>query len=440
MRLALGALAGASLLTDPLEVGVPTAVAAPMVTFYVANTGDDNADGLTPDTAWRSIKRMNFSTPDYARVLFRRGDTFYGELAPPLGCELGAYGQGPRPVLTMFKLLNQPSSWTLHSPKVWRIEIAAPETHEGYTASTDANIGYLMVDGVVKATLKFNLDELFQDWDFYCDIENGVLYVRSEMNPSDRTEDLRAAPNGNAFGGTGRVIYCEKGFNNIHDLHITGSGGCGIGGTGSGVWIHDCLIDYIGGAELLDGSQRRYGNGIEHWVNVSGWLIERNEICQVYDAAWSPQGYAGAHGGWRDLTVRNNFIHECTQSFEFWSTGEPTAPGYERVLVQGNYCENGGYSSFADARPDQDVRVHLLTYKLRTPVDITIERNVFVNAFSAYSYHSEAPPTSMVTRENVICLRRGQRLEVQSQRAIESAMEWQAETGRESGSTMKVAV
>ena len=41
----------------------------------------------------------------------------------------------------------------------------------------------------------------------------------------------------------------------------------------------------------------RYGSGIEHWPNVSGWTIEGNEIAHVYDVAWSagpqPAGRSG---------------------------------------------------------------------------------------------------------------------------------------------------
>jgi hypothetical protein len=420
---------------------VPLAAASPVPappTFYVSVSGSDSADGLTPETAWATIQKANFSLPvDQSIVLFRRDDTFYGELAPPFGCQVGAYGTGDRPILTMFKLLNRSEGWTEESAGVWKIDLGSPNTHDGYTATTDANIGYLVVDGVVKPALKLLLSELSAPWDFWCDIEKNTLYVAASANPTMLAADIKAAPNGNTYGPTGRIIYCAKGSNDIHDVHVTGTGGCGIGGVAPDVHIHDCLIDYIGGSILLDGRSRRYGNGIENWVNVKRWLIEDNEIAQVYDAAWSPQGRAGTNGSWEDMTVRNNHIHDCSQSFEFWSTGSGSAGGFQRILVEGNLCERGGYSDFSDVRPDQNVRVHLNTYLWETPADITIQNNVFDDAYGAYSYHA-CEPVGYVTRNNTVRLKAGLKMQYQRTETVERAAAWQAATGREVGSTITV--
>lgn len=407
-------------------------------TYYVSRSGSDSADGLSPETAWASIQKANISLPNSGSVvLFRRGDTFYGEFAPPFGCEVGAYGTGARPIITLYKLLNRAEGWKEHSPGVWKIDIGSPKTHDGYTASSDANIGYLVADGVVKPARKLVPSQLEKPWDFYCDLGQNTLYVVSPANPTALAAQIQAAPNGNAYGPTGRVIHCAKGSNDIHDVHVTGSGGCGIGGTAPDVHIHNCLIDYIGGSVLLDGRNRRYGNAIENWVGVKRWLIEGNEIAQVYDAAFSPQGYAGATGSWEDLTVRNNYIHDCSQTFEFWSAGSSAAGGYKRILIEGNHCERGGYSVFSDVRPDQDVRVHLNTYALETPADIVIQNNIFEDAYSAYSYHA-AEPEGYVSRNNLVRLRPGQKMQFQRPETVEEAASWQAATGREVGSTITV--
>lgn len=429
-------LAGASQPEDP---GTGNAVPA-TPTFYVAASGDDTADGMTPDTAWASIQKANTSLPaDRSRVLFQRGDSFYGELNLPYGCEVAAYGTGDSPILTMFKLLNRSDGWAEHSQGIWKIDLGSPDSHDGYTATTDANIGYLVVDGSVQPALKFALDSLNEPWDFYCDIPNNTLYVAASVNPTTVASDIKGAPNGDAYGGTGRIIYCQKGGNEIHDVHITGTGGCGVGGTGPDVHIHDCLIDYIGGSWLngLGDGLQRYGNGIENWVNVKRWLIEDNEIAQVYDVAWSPQGRAGADGGWEDMTVRRNHIHDCNQSFEFWSTGSNSAPGFRRILVEDNRCERAGRSVFSDVRPNQAVRVHLLTYLWETPADIVVQNNVFDDAYGAYSYHAYEP-VGLVTRNNTIMLNAGHKMEYQTSETVEQAAGWQAETGREIDSTISI--
>lgn len=407
-------------------------------TFYVATSGSDEADGLTPETAWATIQKANDTLPANGSVLlFRRGDTFYGEFSAPFGCEAGAYGTGEKPILTMFKLLNRPNGWQEHSDGVWKIDLSAPQTHDGYTATDDANIGFLMVDGVVEPALKPSLDDLVNLWDFYCDIPQHMLFVKSSANPTELAADIKAAPNGNAFGPSGTIISCQRGSNDIHDLHITGSGGCGIRGVAPDVHVHNCLIDYIGGSILLDGTNPRYGNGIEHWVNVKRWLIENNEIAQVYDVAWSPQGHAGSSGSWEDMTVRNNYIHDCNQSFEFWSTGSGAAGGFKRILVDGNICERAGYSAFSDVRPNQNVRVHLLTYLWETPADITIQNNVFDDVYGAYSYHAYEP-AGYITRNNTIRMRAGQKMQYQRAETVEDVAAWQEATGRETDSTIIV--
>lgn len=444
LRGAAGAMTTAVAAPAGAHCGVPRAAAsvigdsASQPTYYVSNAGNDTADGLSAETAWASIQRANGGLPRTGSILlFRRGDTFYGELDLPFGCEVGAYGSGDRPVLTLFKLLNRPAGWAEHQAGIWKIDLGSPDTHEGYTGTTDANIGYLVADGVVQPARKSALSDLTAPWDFWCHMERNTLYVSAVANPATLAADIKAAPNGSAYGPTGRAIFCAHGSNDIHDVHVTGSGGCGIGGTGADVRVRGCLIDYIGGSILRDGRNRRYGNGIENWVGVKRWLIENNEIAQVYDAAFSPQGHAGDAGSWEDLTVRGNYIHDCSQTFEFWSSGSDSAGGYKRILIEGNWCERGGYSVFSDVRPDQDVRVHLNTYTLKTPADITIQDNVFDDAYSAYSYYADEA-VGYVSQNNAIRLKAGKKMQVQRPETVEQASFWQAATGREQGSRITV--
>ncbi|MBB3607012.1 hypothetical protein FHT40_006709 [Mycolicibacterium sp. BK556] len=407
-------------------------------TFYVAASGSDDADGLTPETAWATIQKANVALPqDGSVLLFRRGNTFYGELALPFGCEVGAYGDGTRPTLAMWKILNRPDGWVRDSDNVWKIDLGTPSTHDGYTSTVESNIGYLVVDGEVKPALKMVRDDLSEPWDFYSDNESHTLYVVAPDNPTTLAADIRGAANGNGGKSTGTVISCMAGSNDIHDLHITGTGGCGIHGTGADVRIHDCLVDYIGGSLMLDGTDRRYGNGIQSWVGAKRWMVEDNEIAEVYDVAWSAQGDAGADGGWEDITVRNNHIHDCSQSFEFWSKGSDAASGFQRIVLEGNTCERAGFSEFSDVRPDQNVRVHLLTYLWATPADITIRNNVFDDAYGSYSYHAR-DPIGYSTYDNSIRLKAGQKIEFQRPETVEDHADWQAETGRETGSTFQI--
>ena len=59
---------------------------------YLSPTGDDAADGLTPQTAWRTIERLNRETLEAGDfVLFERGGLFRGgrplrKRCAPRGC------------------------------------------------------------------------------------------------------------------------------------------------------------------------------------------------------------------------------------------------------------------------------------------------------------------------------------------------------------------
>lgn len=413
-----------------------TALADERPTFFISESGNDSADGLTPDTAWATIQKANARLPSESVALFRRGDTFFGELSLPFGCRVGAYGVGARPTLTMFKLLNRMSGWREEFRGVWSIDLGSSATHDGYTATADANIGYLMVDGVVRSAKRTSLSELSAEWDFYCDMTANVLYVAAMANPAASTTDIKAAPRGTA----GRIVGSARGANIISDLHITGTGAHGIAGTGPDVQVRNCVIDFIGGSFLpgyRDGTTR-YGNGIENGISSMRWLVENNEIAQIYDVAYTCQGFAyDSRGFWEDMTIRNNHIHDCTQSFEFWAIGSSQAPGFKRILIEGNLCERAGFSDFADARPNQSNRVHLLTYNWDVPADITIRDNVFDGAYNAYTYQL-TKPIGLITEKNIIRLEAGTKMQVQRRETVEHSPEWQAATGQELGSAITV--
>lgn len=85
------------------------------VTYYVSSSGDDAATGTSETTPWRTISRVNsaFSIIKPGdQILFRRGDTFYGQLkitksgtsGSPI--TFGAYGTGNKPFITGFTTLS----------------------------------------------------------------------------------------------------------------------------------------------------------------------------------------------------------------------------------------------------------------------------------------------------------------------------------------------
>lgn len=120
--------------TDPKITGT---------TYYISNQGDDNNDGLSPETAWATLDRAfetdwpltrGFLQPGDA-VLLERGGTWYISSDEREGCTsdvynipdgvtLGAYGEGERLIVRGdIPRANNADFWTLwyneDGVKIW---------------------------------------------------------------------------------------------------------------------------------------------------------------------------------------------------------------------------------------------------------------------------------------------------------------------------------
>ena len=113
---------------ESLESEIVTA--KPGKTYYIdAVDGSDNNDGLTPETAWKTIDKINstkFLPGEY--ILFKRGDRWKGRIEiSSSGTEedpitLGAYGRGDRPIITCRDHISGSelsSKWKKYSENIW---------------------------------------------------------------------------------------------------------------------------------------------------------------------------------------------------------------------------------------------------------------------------------------------------------------------------------
>ena len=129
--------------------------------FYVANSGNDANNGLTPATAWRTLSKVNASFAVILpgdNVLFMRGDVFYGALTVGKSGSSGKpitfsdYGTGAKPVISGFTTL---SSWTSLGNGIYQAAAMGkatmnlvslngrPQALGRYPNATDANGGFL---------------------------------------------------------------------------------------------------------------------------------------------------------------------------------------------------------------------------------------------------------------------------------------------------------
>ena len=114
-------------------------------TFQVdAMRGDDAQDGLQPETAWRSLARVNRAALTAGdRVLFRRGQRWRGQLVPQSGdatgvITYGAFGEGPKPVLLGSAAADRTEDWQPAGPGLWE---TAPLRFEPVGVPADLRAG-----------------------------------------------------------------------------------------------------------------------------------------------------------------------------------------------------------------------------------------------------------------------------------------------------------
>ena len=95
-------------------------------TFYVSSSmGHVKANGTSEATAWQGLDQVNAADLQPGdTVLFRRGDTWRGQLRPKNGSTgkpvtYGAYGKGERPLFLGSVSRNRPGDWQDEGGHIW---------------------------------------------------------------------------------------------------------------------------------------------------------------------------------------------------------------------------------------------------------------------------------------------------------------------------------
>lgn len=74
------------------------ALCVPGTKYFVSADGDDDNDGLSESTPWKSLKKVSDALLESGDgVFFKRGDLFRGCVYAKEGVSYGAYGSGEKP-------------------------------------------------------------------------------------------------------------------------------------------------------------------------------------------------------------------------------------------------------------------------------------------------------------------------------------------------------
>ena len=168
------------------------AAAAPAATYYVSPTGDDDHDGRTQTTAWRSTAKVNAAKlmPGDS-VLFARGGEWHEKLtAPASGAAsrpivFDAYGSGAKPkFIGSDPIAAADFQHVDGSPGVYRVAEKTPVTcvfaNHKFLRSTAFTLGS---NGNPNDDPAANLDKLKSTPNSWFMCADGYLYVHTSSDP-----------------------------------------------------------------------------------------------------------------------------------------------------------------------------------------------------------------------------------------------------------------
>ncbi|MBQ2746358.1 MAG: hypothetical protein IJF35_01405 [Clostridia bacterium] len=350
-------------------------------TYYVSADGDDNNDGLSPETAWKSIDAVNNFGGNLKKgdaVLFRCGDIFRpltfrrtGILMQP-GVTYSSFGEGAKPEFRAYPYEGTKLDWIDEGNNIYSLKTDHMQDIGNIIFDSDKEWGFKLVKNQDKDLVPR------LDLEFYHDIEGKKLYLCSEYgHPVKRWKQIDIGMLFTFFGATDD----NRPTNTIIDgLSLKYTGGFGIGfGTVdypeaggvynygfSGFTVRNCEFEWIGGS--LQGnvlkSTVRYGNGFEIWGGGDNLKVYNNYFNQVYDAALSQQ-FSGCMSNDIPVTVTNsvfsgNLFENNTYDYEYFLTEfdenrkhkADTGFGFYDVVFENNICRKNGYG-FGNQRPDR---------------------------------------------------------------------------------------
>lgn len=293
--------------------------------YYVSNEGNDDNDGLSPATAWKTLEKVNGGSGNVKGakilkagdvVLFRRGDIFRGQLIAKKGVTYSTFGEGPKPVISLSPENGTGSQkWSLKdgSDNIWAFykditdcgalilneSTIAQKTCAYWNGETYQKIG---TDG---SLTNLDLQTLDNGW-FFNDIDyedefstdkTGKLYLRcDEGNPGEVYTSIEFfACSKSSWNAGFATVYDDSTVDNLCFRY----GAQGIGAhDANGATIQNCEIGWMGGMVL--------GFSFEGLGGDAAAAIVRSGD--------------GIMAGGRNIKVTNNYVHHT------WDHGFTSKP------------------------------------------------------------------------------------------------------------------
>ncbi len=332
----------------------PTSVKVSGTSYYVSNDGNDSNDGLTPETAWKTLNKVsNAKLKPGDGVFLRRGDIFRGTISVVYeDITYSAYGEGPKPRIY--------SSKRNYSESEFWDETDTPNVYVSKEAF-DSDVGLIVFNEgeawSIKKVEGINGTNVVSDLEMYHSTKDKKLYLYSTSDPDTRFTSteigendilIHSARNG---GGSGTTV---------DNLCLMYSGGYGVEfnyGV-SDITVQNCEIGWIGGSlQPTNNRVVRYGNGVEIYGSCYGFVVDNCYIYQIYDAGITHQYFGTAtestKGQMKDIKYTNNLIEYCTWAIEVSNTIDARYGYMKDVEISGNLLLHSG-DGWGQQRPNNN--------------------------------------------------------------------------------------
>lgn len=304
-------------------------------TYYVSYKGNDDNDGTTPETAWKTIDKVNSMNMMLSSsvVLFERGGVYRGNLQVISNCSYGAYGTGPKPCIYGSKRnYADESIWT----KSTEYE-GAWETTIVDNGLDSMSVGHIVFDhGVKVATKILSTDTNPKEYEYYC--KGGKVYLFISDNPAKLYDSIEMGDNKNIISGESvKFIVIENlciKYGGLHGMSFRGENNNPC----EDIVIRNCEVGYIGGCA----STPPLGNGIEFWLSTKNVTVENCWVYECFDAGITNQGRDVTHVQ-EGITYKNNLIEYCTYGIEYFAKGHQEGSVIRDTLYTGNLIRFSGY-------------------------------------------------------------------------------------------------
>ena len=395
--------------------------------YFVSADGDDNQDGKTPETAWKTLAKVSdtqFEPGD--GVFLRRGDTFRGQIVAQSGVTYAAYGEGAKPnIYGWDRNMASAECWELVDEKhhIWKcvgkvLDAGTIVFDEGEYHSRKLIPSYIRGQFVCRncpekpfvmaEEMDQNLDIFFSYTEEMITEESkgesfpvpkasqrrfGDLYLRcDEGNPGECFDSIELLPH--------RHLIWVKGCNDVRIdnlcLKYSGSHAIAAGGGIVGLHVTNCEIGWIGGCiqhylgtdpnypEGTRGTVTRYGNGVEIYGACDDYEVSNCYIYQIYDAGMTHQVTVRQKElEMKNVLYKDNLVEYCVYAIEYFlEKGIENASSMSNIEICGNILRYSGYG-WGQQRHNQHTPAHIKGWSyVNTARNFKIHHNVFEH--SAY--------------------------------------------------------